>query len=153
MKISRIVAALVLALGILIAPAAPASAAGTCNSSSLCLFQATGFNQERWQTSFNNINGHFGACLNIPPAAWSNGTGVSDNTGSLIINNNVAGSEWQAYEVVVFNWVDCQQGGGWRAFGPGTIHTVSNLNGYYYNYKPAGPPLYHTITSVGLWYL
>ncbi|MET0416530.1 MAG: hypothetical protein ABW022_10975 [Actinoplanes sp.] len=150
-------AALFIALGISVAPASPAQAAfgGVCADNAVCLYQWTGLGAEvagnRWQSSFNNII-NSGGCLNITNAAkWANGTYVSDNSASLMyrVGNT---STYHPYYITVFNWANCQTGGGSKGMGylaPNTQYSLDNLNNYYYTFPQVGPhKLYHTITSI-----
>jgi|SRR6185436_2628549 len=135
--------------------ATPAQASSTwhgCPVSTVCLYQAQNYLQERWQSSLTNVyNSSYGSttqCLNLPPAQWSNGTPVYDNSGSMISNNDVVTSPWVNYNVYYFNWAGCNPGGGYGLFIGGTADGSSTLSGNY-PYGAANPR-YHTITSIGL---
>lgn len=136
-----------LGVGAAASPARAATVQG-CPGQSLCLYQAQGFAQERWQTSLNNVYQHTNMCLNIPNAQWSNGTPVADNAGSLVVNNNDPASPWIYYNVYVHNWANCNGGGGYRLFQP-SVQQVAYLSAMPY-IPDTGQALYHTITSVEL---
>jgi hypothetical protein len=152
----KLFAALVVAatLGLLgVAQPAQAASGGACSNNAFCLYQWADFGaqvaNDRWQTSFNNINNHANRCINIPPATWANGTGVADNSGSMAWNGS---AEWADWSIAYFNWTNCQTGGGWGETGylsgGGNLY---NLSAYVYPSKPT-ISLYHTITSIQINY-
>jgi hypothetical protein len=155
-RIMAALAALALTAGLSLAGATPAHAAfgGVTADNSISLYQWTGLGAEvagnRWQTSFNNVIAQ-GGCLNIGGATWANGTKVADNSASLMyrVGNT---SAYSAYTIRVFNWANCNGGGGSKYMGylaANTQYTLDNLNNYYYTEPQVGPhKLYHTITSV-----
>lgn len=150
-RVSLLIAAILAALGISIAESpAMASVQHGCADSTFCAYQAKNEGQEIWHTSLYNIHLHtdggVASCLDIPPAKWSNGTNVADNTGSAVLNDNTD-IAWSAYDVYVYNWTDCNPGGGYYIFHGSGVVTLSDLSVDFY----AGAPtvsLYHTITSV-----
>ena len=155
-RIMAALAAIVVAVGLTVAPAAPARAAygGTCATNAICLYQGVGLwtqvAGDRWQSSFNNIINN-GGCLNLGNAAWDNGTLVRDNSGSLMY---VVGSGYSNYAIRVYDWVNCNFSGPSRNIGyaaNNTTYTMDNLNNYLFsNNNPNGFPLYHRITSIGI---
>ncbi len=151
LRVRLVLAALFVGLLGVGAAASPAQAAsgGACSLNSFCLYQWTDFGtqvaNDRWQTSFANILGHSNRCINIPPATWANGTGVSDNSGSMAWYGSAT---WGTYSIAYFNWTNCQTGGGWGETGYLTGGgNLSNLNSYVYPTAPS-ISLYHTITSI-----
>lgn len=159
--IRRVLAAFAVVISFALAgltPAAPAQAvyAGTCATNSFCLYPWTGYGApaagDRWQTSYNNVINYHGGCINIGSATWDNGTPVADNSASLMFNTG-SGSTYAGYYIRVFNWANCNGGGGSKGLGyagsNGYIYQLSNLDSYYYTDPQVGPyKLYHTITSI-----
>lgn len=141
------VAAFLLAL--LFLPSAPAQAASLhgCPDDTVCLYQWINYGADRWQSSFNNLMLHSLGCVNLtqPMAYWDNGTPVTDNSGSLVINNQNWGT---AYYVSVFNWANCNSGGGISSYG----FRVGDAAEPDLRNVPLGGGItaYHTITSIQL---
>lgn len=121
-----------------------------CAQYFICLYQWVNYGSGQWYSSFNNIYQHTNNCLTIPPATWPNGTNVSDNSGSIVVNGDTAGGNvWQHYTLYVFNWVNCNSDGGVDSFnlvGPSQIDDLSIA--HYVNVPSIS--LYHTITSIEL---
>lgn len=140
-----LLASFVLVLGAIFGNSSPAVAAthNCTDGGYVCLFQWTNFGAGKWQTSFSNIIGPWDGCLNIPPATWSNGTNVSDNSGSLVITG--ISSYPSGTNIILYNWTNCQSGGGLTSYPAWQTNSVSDLSTV-----PIGNGLnaYHTITSV-----
>lgn len=156
-RILGALSALFLALGLSLAGATPAHAAfgGVTADNSISLYQWTGLGAQvagnRWQTSFSNVINNHGGCINIGAATWANGTPVADNSGSLMykIGNT---STYHPYYVRVFNWANCNGGGGSKGLGylaPNYQYSLDDLNSYFYTSPQIGPyKLFHTISSI-----
>lgn len=123
-----------------------------CNDSSVCLTQARNFQQNMWQSSLNNVHLHtsggVSSCLNLAPATWANGTPVTDNSGSVIVNNRTDAA-WTQYNVYLFNWVNCNPGGGYDFYTGGSLMSVPYLDQHFFIGAPSISE-YHAFTSVGL---
>ncbi|GIM97333.1 peptidase inhibitor family I36 protein [Paractinoplanes toevensis] len=154
-RLFALFATVLLGVGVSLSGAAPALAAagGTCSANSFCLYQWTGFGAQvagdRWQTSLSNIYNHPNHCLNIAPATWDNGTAVADNSGSLQwrVNQDL----WVGRTIEVFNWVNCNPGGGWGFWFPESVgSSYSNSNLSTLKWVQTDITLYHTITSVAV---
>jgi hypothetical protein len=154
-RLFALLATVLLAAGVSLSGATPALAAagGTCSPNSFCLYQWTGCGAQvagdRWQSSLYNIYNHPNHCLNIPPATWDNGTPVADNSGSLQwrVNQDL----WAGHTIVVYNWANCNQGGGWAFWVPessGSSYSNANLSSL--TWIQTNITLYHTITSIAV---
>lgn len=150
-RIIAILAAFFIAAGLFSPAPAQASPYQGCPDQSICLYQAKNYQQNRWTSSLNNVFQHTNQCLNIPNAAWANGTPVSDNSASLVVNNSVVDSPWIFYNIYVHQWANCNSGGGYRLFQTGTVglydltqYTYSGISG------PQTLGMYHNITSIEL---
>ena len=151
MKIRYAIAAALLSLGslALVTPAQAATVDG-CGESTLCLYPEKNEGASPWHSSMNNIHLHtdggVSSCLDIPPANYPNGTHAYDNSGSLVLNDNTD-LAWEAYDVYVYNWTDCNPGGGYYVLHGSNVDVEGDLSVDFY----VGAPsiyLYHTITSV-----
>lgn len=157
-RIAAAAAAVLLALGLSLAGAAPAHAAfgGVTADNSISLYQWTGLGAQvegnRWQTSFTNVINNHGGCINIAPAKWANNTPVADNSASLMWRVGASTQAYSRFTIRVFNWANCNGGGGSKGMGylaPGTQYSLDNLNNYYYPDPSVGPyKLYRTISSI-----
>lgn len=142
-------------VGIGASPALASAAGGNCATNNFCLYRFENYNGkisgERWQTSFQNIWNSSGHCISIPPAQYSGGGAVADNSQSMQYKGS---STWGNYIITYYNWTGCNASGQWGQTGYlSNFVGYPNLNAYTYP-APAGNgiSLGETITSIDIQY-
>lgn len=155
-RVSTLLATVLLAVGISLSGATPASAAagGTCSENAFCLYQWVDYGAQvagdRWQSSLTNIYNHPEHCLNLAPATWDNGTAVNDNSGSLQwrVNQQL----WAGHTIEIYNWINCNPDGGfgfWTVPSANSSDGISNLTTR--QWVNNSITLYHTVTSIAVY--
>jgi len=116
----RALAALLAALGLSLTLGATPSYASSvhgCPDGYVCLYQwldygaPSGDANPGWKSTLTNLYYAPNSCINLtaPMAYWPNGTAVTDNSASFVVNDSGWGSGWH---VDVFDWVNCNYSGG-----------------------------------------
>lgn len=122
-----------------------------CGVEAVCLYQWINYGGDRWQSSIYNLASSPNNCINLtsPMAYWDNGTKVTDNSGSMVING---WGFWPNSTIGFYNWVNCQY-----SSGPGAPGVASGYTSYQQQVEPnlslvpignSGFTAYHTITSI-----
>jgi hypothetical protein len=145
-KIATGFAVSLLALG-LTPGVANASTVNGCAEDAVCLFQWINYGGDKWQSSFYNISIHGGQCLNILPATWSNGTAVTNNSASMVVNGSGAYS--QSVSVSLYINANCQYtaGGGVASYNANWATSRSNLSNVAVG---GGANAYHNYESISI---
>ncbi len=149
MKLRRFFAVIAVSLLAVFGTVTPANAAlYGCPSDYVCLYQWKSFGADRWQSSFYNLLIDSDNCINLtsPMAYWDNDTPVTDNSGSLIINGSGGWNQW--YNITLYNWVNCNSGGGSTiGYNLNWLNTEADLADVQIS---ATLTAYHTLTSLKL---
>lgn len=125
--------------GLTVAGGSPAQAAGWTDcpatpandSGFVCLWEGPYYTGARWQAKkdklFTGRAGGVEGCYNLSGSAYTNGNPVPNTASSWAIRP-ATGFYGNGYQVVFFEWIDCNPAGNHRAYVNNQAYAVNDLS-------------------------